>query len=103
MCIRDRSKAVRGSSPAGRVSSSLDMTWASWVYMSTPWQSASVTTPTGRFSQSTTMIALWARLGSSCRASPTVSCGVRMSGVSWTRSRFLTQSTTFATTSRGMS
>ncbi|MBB3727099.1 hypothetical protein FHR33_002959 [Nonomuraea dietziae] len=80
-----------------------DITCDSWVYMSTPWQSASVTTPIGRFSQSTTMTAPWARLGSRFSASPTVSCGVSVSGVSCTRSRFLTQSTTSATTSIGMS
>ena len=53
-------------------------------------QSASVMTPTGRPSSSTTA-ARWARLGSSARASLTVSCGPRVIGVSKTGCRRFTQ------------
>ena len=51
-----------------------DMTSRSWVKRSTPAQSASVTTPTGRPS-STTTTAPCARLGSRASASATVSVG----------------------------
>ena len=78
------------------------MTWRSWVKRSTPWQSASVTTPTG-LPFSMTMTAPCARLGSRLRASPVVSDGPSVIGVSCTRSRDLTQAITFATTSTGMS
>ena len=78
------------------------MTWRSWVNRSTPWQSASVTTPTGR-PPSTTTTAPCARLGSRPSASPVVSPGPRVIAVSCTRSRPLTQATTSATTSIGMS
>ncbi len=76
-----RPKARSGSVPAGSVSSSVDMIWRSWVNRSTPWQSASVTTPAGRPS-SVTMTAPWARLGSSASASPAVSAGPSVIGVS---------------------
>ena len=55
------------------------MTRSSWVKRSTPAQSASVTTPTGR-SPSTTTTAPWARLEISPRASPTVWSRVRVIG-----------------------
>ncbi len=79
------------------------MTWPSWVNRSTPVQSASVTTPAGLPSSSTTMIAPWARLGSRLSACPVVAEGPSVSGVSWTRSRDLTHEMTSATTSTGMS
>ena len=88
--------------PAGSVSSSVDMTWRSWANRSTPVQSDSVTTPTGR-PFSTTTTAPCARLGSRASASPVVSDGPRVIGVSWTRWRLFTQDTTSATTSAGMS
>ena len=88
--------------PAGIVTGLADMTWRSWVNRSTPWQSASVTTPTG-LPSSTTITAAWARLGSRLRASPVVSSGPRVIGESCTRSRDFTQPTTRATTSTGMS
>ena len=69
---------------------------------STPVQSDSVTTPTGRPS-STTMTAPCARLGSRLSAWPVVSEGPRVMGVSCTRWRLLTHATTSATTSAGMS
>ena len=94
--------ACSGSVPAGSVSSSVDMTWRSWVNRSTPWQSDSVTTPTGHPS-STTITAPCARLGSRLSACPVVASGPRVSGVSCTRSRLFTQDTTSATTSTGMS
>ena len=78
------------------------MIWRSWVNRSTPWQSASVTTSAGCPS-SVTMTAPWARLGSSASASPAVSAGPSVIGVSYTRSRLFTQETTSATTSTGMS
>jgi hypothetical protein len=88
--------------PAGIVTGLADMTWRTWVNRSTPWQSASVTTPTG-LPSSTTITAPCARLGSRLSASPVVSDGPSMIGVSCTRSRDLTQVTTLATTSTGMS
>ena len=96
-------KARSGSVPAGSVSSSVDITWPSWVKRSTPVQSASVTTPTGLPSSSTTMMAPCARLGSRLSACPVVAVGPSVSGVSCTRSRDLTQEITSATTSTGMS
>ena len=78
------------------------MTLRSWVNRSTPVQSDSVTTPTGR-PFSTTMTAPCARLGSRVSASPVVSAGPSVIGVSCTRSRLFTQDTTSATTSAGMS
>jgi hypothetical protein len=57
------------------------MTWRSWVNRSTPWQSASVTTPTGRPS-SVTMTAPCDRLGSRASASPAVLAGPSVIGVS---------------------
>ena len=79
------------------------MTSDSWVKRSTPVRSASVTTPTGRWSASTTTPALWARLGSRASASATVWAGERTIGVSSTRWRVLTQEITSVTTSIGMS
>ena len=73
------------------------MTWRSWVKRSTSWQSASVTTPTGRPSATTTT-APCARLGSRLSASPVVSPGPSVIGVSCTRCRRFTQATTSATT-----
>ena len=61
-----------------------------------------MTTPTGRPS-STTMTAPCARLGNRLMASPTVSVGAIVMGVSKTRCRPLTQETASATTSTGMS
>ena len=81
---------------------SADITWLSWVNLSTPRQSASVATPTGRPS-STTTTAPCARLGSRLSASPAVSVGASVSAVSTTRSRDFTQAITSATTSTGMS
>jgi hypothetical protein len=78
------------------------MTWRSWVNRSTPWQSDSVTTPTG-YPSSTTITAPCARLGSRLSACPVVASGPSVSGVSYTRSRLFTQATTSATTSTGMS
>ena len=49
------------------------------------------------------MTAPCARLGSRLSAWPVVSAGPSVSGVSWTRSRSLTQAMTSATTSAGMS
>src|SRR5215831_10474923 len=46
--------ACSGSTPAGSVRSPADITCRSWVNRSTPVQSASVTTPTGRPSAMTT-------------------------------------------------
>lgn len=95
--------ASRGSLSAAIASTSLDMTSESWVKRSTPVRSCSVTIPTGRRSASTTTPAPWARLGSRDRASPTVWEGDSTIGVSSTRCRDLTQPTTSATTSMGMS
>ena len=81
---------------------SADITWLSWVNRSMPTQSASVTTPTGRPSE-TTITAPCARLGSRLSASPAVSVGASVSAVSVTRSRDFTQAITSATTSAGMS
>ena len=86
----------------GTVSRSLDITRSRAVKRSTPAQSPSVTTPTGR-SPSTTITALWARLVMRFMASPTVSVGAMVMGVSCTTWRRFTQSTTSATTSSGMS
>ena len=61
-----------------------------------------MTMPTGR-GPATTMPAPWARLPSSASASPAVSLGSRVIGVSCTRWRVLTHATTSATTSTGMS
>ena len=60
--------ACSGGVPAGSVNGSADITWLSWVNRSTPRQSASVTTPTGRSSE-TTITAPCARLGSRLSAS----------------------------------
>ena len=78
------------------------MIWSSCAKRSTPAQSASVTTPTGR-PPSTTMIAPCARFGSRLSASAAVAVGSITIGVSWTRSRVLTQPMTSRTTSTGMS
>ena len=94
--------ACSGGVPAGSVNGSADITWLSWVNRSTPRQSASVTTPTGRSSEST-ITAPCARLGSRLSASPAVSVGASVSAVSTTRSRDFTQAITSATTSAGMS
>ena len=75
---------------------------SSWAKRSTPAQSASVTTPTGRPS-STTMTAPCARLGRSDSASAAVAVGSSTIGVSWTRWRDLTQAMTSRTTATGMS
>ena len=80
----------------------MDITSRSWVNRSTPVQSDSVTTPTGRPS-STTITPPCARLGSRPSAWPVVSPGASVIGVSCTRSRLFTQATTSATTSAGMS
>ena len=97
------SNAAAGGVPAGSVNGSADMTVASCAKRSAPAQSASVTTPTGAPPAPMTTTAPWARLGSSARASPTVSAGPRVIAVSTTRSRVFTQVTTSATTSPGMS
>ena len=81
---------------------SVVITWPTWVKRSTPRQSASVITPTGRPSSSTTA-ARWARLGSSASASLTVSVGCSVIGVSKTGWRPFTQPTTSSTMSSGMS
>ncbi len=78
------------------------MTSLRLVKRSTPWQSESVTTPTGRPS-STTTSALCARLWISDSASATVAPGARVIAVSCTRWRCLTQPMTSAMTSVGMS
>jgi hypothetical protein len=62
-----------------------------------------VTTPSGRSPASTTITAPCDRLGSRWIASPTVSVGPSVIGVSCTRCRCFTQPTTSATTSIGMS
>src|ERR1039458_5589887 len=85
-----RVNARCGSVPAGRVSSSVDITSRSWVNRSTPVQSDSVTTPTGRPS-STTITPPCARLGSRPSAWPVVSPGASVIGVSCTRLRLFTQ------------
>ena len=61
-----------------------------------------MTTPTGR-PDSTTITAPCARFGSRASASETVSVRASVIGVSWTMCRCLTQDTTSATTSIGMS
>ena len=76
-----RPNARSGSVPAGSVTSSADMTWLSWVKRSTPRQSASVTTPTGR-PLVTTTTAPCARLGSRLSACPVVASGPSVNGVS---------------------
>src|SRR6202453_3345785 len=93
--------ARSGGVPAASVNGSADITWLSWVNRSTPRQSASVATPTGRPS-STTTTRPCARLGSRLSASPAVSVGASVSAVSTTRSRDFTQAITSATTSTGM-
>ncbi len=69
---------------------------------STPTQLASVTSPIGRPSNTTTA-APCARLCSSAAASDTESSGLRVTGVSTTRSRLLTNCTVSATTVLGRS
>ena len=96
------SNAARGSTSSRRVTISVVITSRTWLNRSTPRQSASVTTPTGRPS-STTNAARCARLGSSASASPTVSCGESVIGVSNTGCRDFTHAVTSATTSSGMS
>ena len=62
-------KASRGSTPSGRVTSSVDMTSRTWVKRSTSETSEASTMPTGTFvSGSTTMAAPCARLGMRPRA-----------------------------------
>ncbi len=81
---------------------SVVITSATWVNRSTPVQSASVTTPTGRPSSSTTA-ARCERFGSSPSASLTVSVGASVIGVSNTGWRDFTHETTSSTMSSGMS
>ena len=96
------SNASRGVTSIGRVSTCVDITWWTWVNRSTRPQSSSVTTPTG-LPSTTTNAARCARLGIRASASATVWCGSRVIGVSKTRSRAFTHSTTSATTRAGMS
>ena len=96
------SKASRGSIVCFNVVISVVIASPTRVNRSTPVQSASVTMPTGRPRSSTTA-ARWDRLGSSASASLTVCVGVSVIGVSKTGCLSLTQVTTSATTSSGMS
>ncbi|OIQ80073.1 hypothetical protein GALL_381780 [mine drainage metagenome] len=80
----------------------LDMTSPTCVNRSTPTQSASATTPTGRPSTTTTA-APWDRFPISVSAVCTVSCGETTTALSTTGCLALTSATTSATTSVGMS
>src|SRR5665647_3986047 len=78
------------------------ITSPTWVNLSTPWQSASVTTPIGRPSRTTTA-APWDRLPIRVSAVCTVAVGSTTTAVSTTGWRDFTDATTSATTSGGMS
>ena len=97
-----RSNTLRGSVPTGAVTNSDTATSRTRAKRSTPAQEASVTNPTGRPS-STTTAAPCARLWISAVASDTESSGVRITGVSTTRSRLLTKSTVALTAEIGRS
>lgn len=97
------SNTTRGSVPTCAVTKSTVATSRTRAKRSTPRHDASVTSPTGLPSSSTTTAAPWARLWISAVASDTESSGDRVTGVSTTRSRLLTNSTISRTAEVGRS